>query len=274
MNFQQFAELHGLIIDHLVSDRWTRVATVDHPHKRNGAYIYTGQSGAIQNWATHDKPISWYSEENYTPDPQWKAKQEKVKKERLEKQNRASRKASWIMHQCEKKSHPYLVKKGFKNQKSWVWNDLLVVPMRIYSDQAKSASSNKLVGCQLIDAIGNKKFLTGQITKNASAVIDAKGQHFVCEGYATALSLRNVMRNLKKRYTIHIAFSAYNMLHIAKDLDCIVIADNDEAGLRMAEIIGKPYWVSDVKGEDFNDAEQRLGTEALSLMLDTKLNAI
>ena len=95
----------------------------------------------------------------------------------------------------------------------------------------------------------------------------------MCEGYATALSVRRVMRFLNKRYTIHVAFSASNMANIARNLDCFVIADNDDAGLNIAKVIGKPYWVSDVAGEDFNDAEQRLGTEALSLMLNTRLNA-
>lgn len=274
MNFERFAELHGLIIDGLVFDKWTRVPTIDHPQKKNGAYIYSGQSGAIQNWAMHDKPISWKSSEPFKPDPEWKEKQEKFKKDRVERQKKASRKATWIMHQVKKGLHPYLAKKGFKDQRNWVWNDLLVVPMRVYNDQNQSASSNTLVGCQLIDALGNKKFLTGQVTKGASAIIDAKGQHFVCEGYATALSVRRVMRFLKKRYTIHIAFSASNMANIAKDLDCFVIADNDDAGLAIANVIGKPYWVSDVKGEDFNDAEQRLGTEALSLILATKLNEV
>ena len=51
MNFQMFAEQHGLIINHLVMNRWVRCPTMDHPTKRNGAYIFTGDSGAIQNWA-------------------------------------------------------------------------------------------------------------------------------------------------------------------------------------------------------------------------------
>jgi putative DNA primase/helicase len=169
------------------------------------------------------------------------------------------------MHQSKKAEHPYLVKKGFADQKTWVWNDLMVVPMRM---------NNELVGCQLIDTLGNKRFLKGQITKGASAVIDAKGQHLLCEGYATALSVRRVMRHISKRYTIHVAFSAGNMIEIAKDLDCFLIADNDEAGLKVANKIGKPYWTSDVAGEDFNDAEQRLGTDALSLLLLARLNAV
>jgi putative DNA primase/helicase len=125
-----------------------------------------------------------------------------------------------------------------------------------------------LVGCQLIDNDGNKKFLTGQITKGASAVFENKGLDIICEGYATALSVRRVMKLLRKRYTIHVAFSAGNIQTLSKTIKkFIVIADNDSVGIKTAKQTGKPYWVSDVEGEDFNDAEQRLGTEVLSLQL-------
>ena len=56
MDFYRFAETHGLIIRDLVMDRWVRVPTIDHPGKRNGAYIFNGNSGAVQNWALHEKP--------------------------------------------------------------------------------------------------------------------------------------------------------------------------------------------------------------------------
>ena len=46
MNFERFAELHGLIINHLTYDRWVRVPTIDKPNSRNGAYIFDGQTGS------------------------------------------------------------------------------------------------------------------------------------------------------------------------------------------------------------------------------------
>ena len=61
MNFERFAELHGLIISSLIMDRWVRVPTTDHPHSRNGAYIFHGDTGCVQNWAIHEKPVSWKS---------------------------------------------------------------------------------------------------------------------------------------------------------------------------------------------------------------------
>jgi hypothetical protein len=36
MNFESFAQAHGLIIKTLIMHKWVRVKTVDHPHKLNG----------------------------------------------------------------------------------------------------------------------------------------------------------------------------------------------------------------------------------------------
>lgn len=259
MNFQQFAETHGLIITHLIHDKWVRVPTTDKPHSRNGAYIYDGQSGAVQNWAVHDKPVTWKSQEPYRPDPQAKARREKAERERVEKQIKASKKAGWIMSQAKESTHPYLARKGFPTQRCYVWNGLLVLPTR---------EGDKLVGCQLIGADGTKKFLSGQKTKGVSLVMDNKGVDIVCEGFATALSVRRAMKFLKKRYRIHVCFSASNMVEIgAKLKNPIVIADNDPIGLKTAKKIASDYWVAKADGQDFNDAEMELGTEAVAQSL-------
>lgn len=263
MNFERFAEMHGLIIHGLTHDKWVRVSTTSHPHKKNGAYIFSGDSGAVQNWAIHEKPVAWRDNDNTKPDPMWREKKVKADASRAEKQAQASRKAGWILNNAVKTTHPYLAKKGFPEDKGYVWNDLLVIPMRI---------EGNLVGCQLIDKDGNKKFLSGQVTKGASAVFDNKGLDIICEGYATALSIRRVMKFLRKRYTIHVAFSAGNIATIAKSIKkCVVVADHDPIGIKTAKATGRKYWVSDMEGEDFNDMEMRVGTEQASLSLSSRL---
>lgn len=251
MSFESFAASHGLIIKSLIEDRWVRVPTTDHPHKRNGAYFYQGDSGAIQNWAIHEKPIPW-RDDNYKVDlREMRKRREKHKQETREKQAAAAKKAAWIMHQSKKGTHPYLAKKGFPNEPTWVWNDLLIVPMRI---------NNSLVGCQIISPDGTKKFLSGQITKGASAVFDNKGLEILCEGYATALSIRRALKAVRKRYKIIVCFSAGNILEMAKNRsNAVLVADTDDTGLSVAEKTGLLYWKSDCQGEDFNDAELRVG---------------
>jgi len=120
-----------------------------------------------------------------------------------------------------------------------------------------------LVGCQLIDEEGTKKFLFGQRTSGATFIFDNKGQNILCEGYATALSLREVLKSFKYRYKIYVCFSASNMLKVARQLKSgFTIADNDvsQTGEKIAKEIGFPYWISDVLGYDFNDHHKANGT--------------
>ena len=256
MNFETFAEQHGLIIDHIVHDRWTRVPTTDKPHSKNGAYIWDGNMGAVQNWAIHEKPVSFKGKQEHRISAEdIRQKRLKAEAERKIRNDKAVNKAVFIMDNAIKAKHNYMAKKGFPDDKQWVWNNLLVIPMRI--DQ-------KLVGCQLIDQDGNKKFLSGQITKGAETIIDAKGRHILCEGFATALSVRRALKAMHKRYTIHICFSASNIIEMAKKYPtCMVVADNDSIGLNSAKKTGRSYWISPCDGEDFNDFELRVGaTEA------------
>jgi putative DNA primase/helicase len=119
-----------------------------------------------------------------------------------------------------------------------------------------------LVGCQTITPEGEKKFLFGQRTSGAAFTFDNKGPHILCEGYATALSIRAALKAMKRRYTLHVCFSAGNMLKVAETLSQgYVVADNDESktGENTAKKIGWPFWMSDVVGEDFNDTQRRLG---------------
>jgi putative DNA primase/helicase len=254
MNFEQFATEHGLLINGLEFNKWIRVGTVDHPKKKNGAYIYDGQTGAVINFAVHDKHIIYKPSTPYTPDPNAAAKRQQLHKERLERQDQAKRKAAYIVSSATKQPHPYMIRKGF-DMNFAVWKDMLVAPMRI---------GNLLVGCQLIAADGVKRFLSGQITKGASLKIDNKGRDIVCEGLATGMSVRRALKHLRERYTIHICFSAGNMVEVASSLTHpLVIADNDDMGIRSAKKIASRYWVGEA-GEDFNDTEQRIGTEAVA----------
>jgi len=254
MRFEDFARAHGLLIKDLILNRWVRVGTEDHPKKQNGAYIFDGHKGALINFAVHDKHIPFKSEEPFVPDPHAFQKKLAANKEHELRQRKAADKAAYIMNNAVLEQHPYLLRKGFVD-KGRIWNGLLVLPMRV---------NQNLVGCQLIAPDGTKRFLSGQRTKGASLVIDNKGINILCEGFATGMSVRRAMKHLRERYTIHVCFSAGNMLEVAKGLrDPLVIADNDPMGVSTAKKITPRYWVGEV-GEDFNDTEQRIGTAAVS----------
>ena len=154
-------------------------------------------------------------------------------------------------------THPYLEAKGFPDEQGNVlWQDgkpVLLIPMRV---------AGNLVGLQQIDQDGGKKFLYGQRTSNAVFTFDNKGMNVLCEGYATALSVRLAFKQMKQRYTLHVCFSAGNMAKVAAGLEpVLLIADNDASGTgqRVAEESGWKYWLSDCVGEDANDFHQRVG---------------
>jgi putative DNA primase/helicase len=95
-------------------------------------------------------------------------------------------------------------------------------------------------------------------------VIDNHGPNVLVEGLATGLSVRRALKHLRQRYTIHICFSAGNMLEIGQSVaDPVVIADNDDMGISIAKKIAPRYWLGEA-GEDFNDFEQRVGVQAAS----------
>jgi hypothetical protein len=174
------------------------------------------------------------------------------------KKDKAASKAGWIMKQTKLDTHPYLVSKGFPNETGHVWmkdgEPLLVIPMSV---------NRRLVGCQLIKSDGDKKFLYGQTTKNAIFAFDAKGIPFFCEGYATALSVRQVLKASNVKYCIYVCFSASNLIAVADQIQGkrFIYADHDESqtGQKSAESTGLPWTMSETMGFDANDDHKKGG---------------
>jgi putative DNA primase/helicase len=266
MNFVSFAAEYGLVIDHLIFGKWVRCTTSDHPTKKNGSYKLEGTIGWVQNFSCMDKPVTW-RDKNAKPISRDEAMRtmKRLDTERKERNQKAAKKAGWIMHNAKCDHHPYLAAKGFPKEKGWVWEGKLVIPMRI---------GGELVGCQLIDENGEKKFLYGQQTKNARAEINAKGRAILVEGYGTGLAVRAALRHAKLRYNIVVCFSAGNLVDVARDYpDCVVVADNDKSGTgeRAAKKTGRPYWISPIVGEDAVDYLTRVGIEEAALVFSALL---
>lgn len=179
---------------------------------------------------------------------------------------RATQKAVRILSQCSLEKHAYLDSKGFPEALGNVWqtnehNPLLCIPMR---------SGKIIVGLQIINIDGNKKFLLGQKTAEAEFLIDGKGQDWFCEGYATALSLKAALGALKTRFRIHVTFSAGNLKRMASVCPgALVVADNDESGTgeRAAKESGCKYFLPPTVGQDFNDLHREIGLFKVSQML-------
>jgi len=253
MDFISFARLHGIVIDHEPRiGLWRRYATEDKPAHKNGAVKFMGDHAFIQNHATMVEIAVWKADADAKLDL---AKIRRIAQQADDdikrKQAEAAKTAAWMLKESQIAHHPYLSAKGFPDEQGNIYVKdgvlLMLVPMRVGSH---------LVGVQIIDPEGKKKFLFGQKTSNAEFIWDNKGPHILCEGYATGLSIRAAMKALKRRYTLHVCFSAGNMEKIAASLQGgFVVADNDlsNTGLNTAKKIGWPYFMPPTEGQDFND---------------------
>jgi len=260
MDFIQFARSHGILIDNLPPlGVWKRFPTEDHPRSKNGAVKYMGDVGFVQNHATSTVVSIWKPDSPITTKVKstYLASIRNAEDEQKKKQHQAMQRAVGMLNGSGMSTHPYLEAKGFKDEQGNVlWQDgkpVLLIPMRV---------GGNLVGLQQIDEDGGKKFLYGQRTSNAVFTFDNKGMNVLCEGYATALSVRLAFKQMKQRYTLHVCFSAGNMAKVAAGLEAgLLIADNDASGTgqRVAEESGWKYWLSDRVGEDANDFHQRVG---------------
>lgn len=274
MDFIQFAKSHGIIInDHPPVGVWKRYPTEDHPRSRNGAVKFMGTHGFVQNHATSTVVSIWKPDSPVTAELRSACLSsiQKAEDHRRKQQQVAVQRAVAMLNGSGFSTHPYLQKKGFADEQGnvlWVeGKPVLLIPMRV---------AGSLVGVQQIDADGGKKFLYGQRTSGATFTFDNKGVNIVCEGYATALSVRAAMKQMKQRYTLHVCFSAGNMVKVASGLERgIVIADNDASGTgqEAAQKIGWNTWMSDRMGEDANDFHMRVGMFAFTQSLTHTVNA-
>lgn len=266
--FADFARGHGLLINQILDDgRVHRCATAEHPRARNGAYRIDGDWGWVQDWATHMEPIIWRAAGSDVGIPIMPRRDvEAIRKEEADRKAEAASLASSIVNRCSTSSHPYLARKGFPNEIGLVDVDgRLVVPMR-YMRAYKRINS-----VQWIDDAGGKLFLPGGAAKGAVLMLGAGLEHWLCEGYATGLSIRAALGHLHRQARVVVCFSAGNMVHVASQMPGAkyVVADNDKSGTgeRAAVATGLPWSMPPDVGMDANDYHQAAGIRALAELM-------
>ena len=222
-----------------------------------GSLVHSARTNGWKDNDRHEKPTAAQLQARKR-DQAERLTQEGMERERLAQA--AARKAGWILHQTVQEQHAYLHSKGWAEAKGAVWwagedQNLLCIPMRV---------GEALVGVQMIDRTGGKRYLSGQRTSGAEYLIANNGrgaEDWFCEGYATGLSLRDCLHALRMRYRIHITFSAGNLVEVAaRHAGGYVIADNDDSGTgeRVAIQTGFPYYLPEAG--DFNDQHKKDGT--------------
>lgn len=194
-----------------------------------------------------------------------------------------------IVTACDQAQHPYLARKGFPDERGLVIDDprkfmpigrlgdamaaalpdgdgpLLVIPGRI---------AQQITTLQFITPDGAKKNILKGMMGGASHRIATGRETWVCEGIATALSVRAALRLLGRSATVLAAFSASNVGKVASGLSgAIVAADHDApqealggfgAGEYYAVKSGRVWSMPPAIG-DFNDMHMTDGLRAVAL---------
>lgn len=262
MSFHEHARAHGLILDRLIADgRWHRVPTEDKPRKHNGAYLWDGSRGVVRNFRTMEDFASWRDGSvGRVSVREVRQQQRAVAAETKRKQAEASKTAASMIARAAFEAHPYLASKGFGQECGLVLDGELLIPMRNHA-------TNAIQSVQRIASDGAKKFLFGGAAKGAVYRFGVRREQWLCEGYATGLSLRAALRDMRSDVSVTVCFSAENMSHVAKFVKgpAWVLADNDESGTgeRCARATGLPWAMPEVLGMDGNDLHQASGLRAL-----------
>lgn len=200
-----------------------------------------------------------------------------------------------IVAACEPAQHAYLARKGFPNELGLTIADprplmpkgelgdamghavpecegpLLVIPGRL------NGQADQPVGTlQFITPEGVKKNIMRGIMSSAAHRIAMGRETWVCEGIATALTVRDALRLLNRPATVLCAFSAANVAKVATaQKGAIMAADHDKAiealgGLGTGEfyaVRSGRQWTMPPHLGDFNDMHQRDGLRAVALHL-------
>lgn len=213
--------------------------------------------------------------------------------ERLDRERRQAAEAASaeMVPACAQQPHPYLAAKGFPEETGLVLESpfrfipdgeffdgmryqlrqmaapFLIVPGRI---------AKRVVTVQLIDTAGAKLNMKAAPMKGAAHRIATGRETWVCEGIATALSVRAALRLLGRPATVLSAFSAANVATVAGGLSgSIIAADHDKP---LEQLHGKGTggfyaartgrtWVMPPELGDFNDYHQSNGLRAVAVHL-------
>lgn len=216
---------------------------------------------------------------------------ERDRRQREERQERAAKTAEVLARKSRPGMHPYLSRKGFSAERAPVLSaadveaiggrylvageKAIVLPARI---------GDRIVSAQIIWEDGTKKFLAGGRMDGASFRVSPGRETWVCEGFATALSLRGALRAMNRQDGVLVGFSAYGVGVVAKALQgrVWIATDNDKpmpqfgglgTGEHWAREAGKPYAMPPELGTDINDMHRSEGVYAVIALLKETIRA-
>jgi len=292
-NFRAALEAAGLMPGQIIDGQFTRCATMDKPHSKNGCFVFHAdhpasgwfsdwQTGESQTWtAKNGKPLTAIEKEILAQ----RVKADKAARdaEQAARWEDARNKAAsiWEASQAATDAHPYLLRKGVSALGGIRQSrGALVVPVR--------DGNGAISSLQFIQPDGSRKFLLGGKTRGCCFAIPAKdestdGPLVILEGFSTGASVHEATG-----HAVLCALSAGNLMDVAKlarakhpARGIIIAADDDRAtpgnpGITKAILAAKAVngWIAipaftDPSGKsDFNDLAQAEGMDAVRSCLE------
>ncbi|TBR28383.1 MAG: hypothetical protein EPO10_13330 [Reyranella sp.] len=270
VTFHEAAASIGCIIRTLhEDDRIHRCATDTHPKKKNGAYRSDGQRGWIRNWETFAL-ATWHEarEERRRGPAKPLPDLAKRRAEEAAAARFAAETAQYMVKSATWATHPYLARKGFPKAIGLVLDDMLLVPGRI---------NGQITTLQKIYEDGRKMSLKHGSIGGASFSIGDGPLEFLCEGYATGLSIKAALSGMSVRARVTCCFAAANVAEVAsKRRRALIVTDNDKpipqlgnlgTGEYFARRTGLPWTMPPERGTDANDLHLSSGLPALQALL-------
>ncbi|MFA5567990.1 MAG: toprim domain-containing protein [Trueperaceae bacterium] len=274
--------------------RWTRTNALTKNGKGDGSIlIFDDETGGLawnhQTSKRHRFKLNGTGQTRRDPEAERKIRQRE--REREAEQREVEAICAAIVRGCRHEAHPYLKRKGFPDEVGLVCDDpreffpdsrfgqmlgkalpegdgpFLIIPGRV---------GGKLTTVQFITPDGAKKNILRGVQGGAFHRIATGRDTWVCEGIATALSVRAALRLLGASATVLSAFSASNVAKVAEGIPgARIAADHDKpvetldglgAGEFYARRSRRPWTMPPAPG-DFNDWHQRDGLRAVALHL-------
>lgn len=276
--------------------RWTRTdslgkngrndAAVKIDDDQKGGFVYNYQTAQGQKFRIDGV------NDNRPADPKVEARRRAREAERETERRRVERICADIVQGCRTDVHPYLKAKGFPDEPGLVCDDpreffpsgrfgellalalpesqgpFLIVPGRV---------GKTITTIQFISPDGTKKNILRGVMSGASHRIASGRDTWVCEGIATAMTVRAALRLLGASVTVLSAFSASNVGQVAEAIPgSRIAADHDNpvesleglgAGEFYARRSGRKWTMPKLQEDDFNDLHHREGLRAVALLL-------
>lgn len=277
--------------------RWRRTDTREANGKGDASILIFDdrRGGIVRNWQTGIKLPFRVSGDMPAPS----AEDRRAAQRRAEARERQAREvaaqaadvARRIVASAAQDKHPYLTGKGFADElglvhanpascfpTTWLGERMveampegagpwLIVPGRV----GKTVSTVQFIGPD-----GAKKNLLRGKIDGAAHRIATGAETWVCEGIATALTVRAALRLLGRSATVLCAFAASNAAAIATATPGAVLAtDNDKpidafGGLGTGEFYARKSgraWAMPPERGDWNDYHQKHGLRAVAMLL-------